>query len=244
MLFGIGGLGALYLAWARFQAPHGFKGRWWWAPLAFILGAIVLESASFITSLHKSRQRREGPGRAKFTGDNRQPELPTLLLRKTGALLSLTLALFGVSLTLLTGDGMWDAAATALIGLLLLVLAVALARKTKSLPATAQSGVTIQIESAGADQGRSRDRSLPRGCWGRRHRNPVRRRDDREGSMNTTTSTNAPSSRALTTDPPKLPGCAEHPGAFVSSEGCACRWDFSHVPTCQVVVLVDQAAAG
>jgi divalent metal cation (Fe/Co/Zn/Cd) transporter len=48
-------------------------------------------------------------------------------------LLGLTFALGGVSITLLTGDGRWDAAGTAMIGLLLVVIAAVLAVEMKSL---------------------------------------------------------------------------------------------------------------
>lgn len=49
----------------------------------------------------------------------KQPELPVILLEDLGALLGLVPGLFGVSLTLLTHDGTWDALGTAMIGLLL-----------------------------------------------------------------------------------------------------------------------------
>ncbi|MEO5317751.1 hypothetical protein PV761_04040 [Arthrobacter sp. CC3] len=75
VLFSLCGLAALFLAWAKFQAPHGFKGRWWWAPLAFILGAMVLESLSFITTLGISRRLRGGPARTGSSPGTGQPEL-------------------------------------------------------------------------------------------------------------------------------------------------------------------------
>jgi divalent metal cation (Fe/Co/Zn/Cd) transporter len=49
------------------------------------------------------------------------------------ALLGLVLALFGVALTLLTGDGTWDGIGTVCIGVLLVAVAVFLAVETKSL---------------------------------------------------------------------------------------------------------------
>ena len=59
--------------------------------------------------------------------------MPVILLEDCGALLGLVFALFGVSMTLLTGEGRWDAAGTALIGILLVVIAVILAGEMKSL---------------------------------------------------------------------------------------------------------------
>ena len=63
----------------------------------------------------------------------KQPELPVILLEDFGALVGLVFALFGVGLTLLTGNGIWDALGTGMIGLLLVAIAVVLAMETKSL---------------------------------------------------------------------------------------------------------------
>ena len=56
-----------------------------------------------------------------------------LLLEDAGALLGLIFALFGVGLTLLTGNGLWDAFGTLAIGVLLVFIAVFLAVEMKSL---------------------------------------------------------------------------------------------------------------
>jgi len=56
-----------------------------------------------------------------------------VLLEDSAALLGLVFALFGVAMTLLTGDGRWDSVGTAMIGLLLVVVAVVLAIEMKSL---------------------------------------------------------------------------------------------------------------
>ena len=56
-----------------------------------------------------------------------------VLLEDFGALIGLVFALFGVGMTLITGNGRWDAAGTAMIGVLLVVIAIILAIETKSL---------------------------------------------------------------------------------------------------------------
>ena len=56
-----------------------------------------------------------------------------LLLEDAGALLGLMFALFGVGMTLLTGNGLWDAFGTLAIGVLLVFIAVFLAVEMKSL---------------------------------------------------------------------------------------------------------------
>jgi len=59
--------------------------------------------------------------------------LPVVLLEDTGALIGLVLALFGVGLATITGNGVYDGLGTVAIGLLLVLIAVILALETKSL---------------------------------------------------------------------------------------------------------------
>ena len=133
VLFSVGGLFALYEAWEKIQHPHAIEGDFWWVPLAVLIGAIVAESFSFRTAIIESNHVRGKQGWVKFIRNAKQPELPVILLEDFGALVGLVFALFGVSLTLLTGNGIWDALGTAMIGLLLVAIAVVLALETKSL---------------------------------------------------------------------------------------------------------------
>ena len=133
VLFSVGGLFALYEAWEKFQHPHGIEGDFWWVPLAVLVGAILAESFSFRTAIIESNHIRGKQSWVKFVRNAKQPELPVILLEDFGALLGLLFALFGVSMTLVTGNGVWDALGTAMIGLLLVAIAVILAVETKSL---------------------------------------------------------------------------------------------------------------
>ncbi|WP_422758396.1 cation diffusion facilitator family transporter [Paenarthrobacter sp. C1] len=133
VLFSVGGLFALYEAWEKFQHPHGIEGGFWWVPLAVLVGAIIAESFSFRTAIIESNHIRGKQSWVKFVRNAKQPELPVILLEDFGALLGLVFALFGVSMTLVTGNGVWDALGTAMIGLLLVAIAVVLAMETKSL---------------------------------------------------------------------------------------------------------------
>jgi cation diffusion facilitator family transporter len=137
VLFSVGGLFALYEAyhkWHEAQAGHGaIEGRWWWVPLVVLLVAIGLESYSFRTAIAESNQVRGKRSWTEFVRSAKAPELPVILLEDLAALLGLVFALFGVGLTLLTGDGIWDAVGTAMIGVLLVTVAIALAVEMKSL---------------------------------------------------------------------------------------------------------------
>jgi cation diffusion facilitator family transporter len=133
VLFSVGGLFALYEAWGKLQHPHGIEGDFWWVPLAVLVGAIIAESYSFRTAIVESNHVRGQQSWVKFIRSAKQPELPVILLEDFGALLGLVFALFGVGLTLITGNGVWDALGTAMIGLLLVAIAAVLAVETKSL---------------------------------------------------------------------------------------------------------------
>ena len=133
VLFSVGGLFALYEAWGKIQHPHAIEGDFWWVPLAVLVGAIIAESFSFRTAIMESNHVRGKQSWVKFVRSAKQPELPVILLEDLGALVGLVFALFGVSLTLITGNGIWDALGTAMIGFLLVAIAAVLAVETKSL---------------------------------------------------------------------------------------------------------------
>ncbi|GAA2203124.1 cation diffusion facilitator family transporter [Sinomonas flava] len=133
VLFTVGGLFALFEAWEKFHDPHGIEGSWWWVPLAVLVGAVIAEGLSFRTAIHESNQIRGNQSWVSFVRSAKQPELPVILLEDFGALLGLVFALFGVSLTLITGNGVWDALGTAMIGILLVIIAGVLAVETSSL---------------------------------------------------------------------------------------------------------------
>lgn len=153
VLFSLGGLFALYEAWHKWGDPHPIEGRWWWVPLAVLLVSMGMEGSSLRTAVHESNHVRGSRSWWQFIRSAKAPELPVVLLEDAGALIGLVLALFGVGLTLLTGDGRWDAAGTAGIGLLLVVIAVVLAVEMSSLlvgeSASAEDVAAIQAALVG-----------------------------------------------------------------------------------------------
>jgi cation diffusion facilitator family transporter len=133
VLFSVGGLFALYEAYHKWQEPHPIEGRWWWVPLVVLVAAIGMEGFSFRTAIRESNHTRGDRSWVQFVRTAKAPELPVVLLEDAAALIGLVLALFGVSMTLVSDDGRWDAVGSAAIGLLLVVVAVVLGLETKSL---------------------------------------------------------------------------------------------------------------
>jgi cation diffusion facilitator family transporter len=139
VLFSVGGLFALYEAYHKYHEVHAghpnelITGRWWWVAIAVLLGAIVLETFSFRTAIIETNKVRGTASLAQFIRRAKSPELPVILLEDLAALIGLVLALFGVGLSKITGNGYFDVAGTAAIGLLLVSVAIILGIETKSL---------------------------------------------------------------------------------------------------------------
>jgi cation diffusion facilitator family transporter len=132
VLFSVGGLFAIYEGVHKLQHPEELTSPAW--AIGVLVVAIVLESFSLRTAIHETAAVK-APGQSywKFIRTARQPELPVILLEDIGALTGLTLALLGVGLATLTGNGIYDGLGTVAIGVLLVVIAVILAIETKSL---------------------------------------------------------------------------------------------------------------
>lgn len=131
VLFTLGAVFSIYEGVHKLAHPEHLESAQW--AIGILLTAIVLEAYSFRTAIHESNHVRGEQGWATFIRRSRSPELPVVLLEDFGALIGLTLALLGVSLTVLTDDPMWDAVGTISIGSLLAVIAVVLAVEMKSL---------------------------------------------------------------------------------------------------------------
>ena len=139
MLFSVGGLFALYEAYHKAHEVHDgvpnelLEGRWWWVAIVVLLGAIVMEGFSFRTAIGETNKIRGAATWPQFIRRAKSPELPVILLEDFAALIGLVLALLGVGLSKITGNGYFDVAGTAGIGLLLVMVAIVLAIETKSL---------------------------------------------------------------------------------------------------------------
>jgi cation diffusion facilitator family transporter len=131
VLFTVGGLFALYEGYSKIRHPHELE-HWYW-PVGVLVFAICAEGYSFRTAVKESTELRGEQSWVQFIRRAKAPELPIVLLEDFGALIGLVLALFGVGLTLATGEGVWDGVGTVCIGTLLVAIAVVLGIETKSL---------------------------------------------------------------------------------------------------------------
>jgi cation diffusion facilitator family transporter len=131
ILFSVGGVFSLYEGVDKIQHPHPLENVW--IPIVVLLIAMVLEGFSLRTAVRESNHIRGTDSWIAFIRRAKAPELPVVLLEDVAALTGLLFAFLGVMLTIITGDGVWDAISTICIGVLLVLVAIVLGIETKSL---------------------------------------------------------------------------------------------------------------
>ncbi|XVV02988.1 cation diffusion facilitator family transporter [Actinosynnema sp. CA-248983] len=131
LLFSLGSVFALYEGIHKLEAHEPLSSPW--VAVGILVVAIGLETYSFKTAIHESKLIKGDATWWQFIRQSKVPELPVVLLEDLGALVGLILALFGVGLTMITGNPVWDAVGTISIGVLLGVIAIILIVEMKSL---------------------------------------------------------------------------------------------------------------
>ena len=130
-IFSVGGLFAIYEAIKKLHHPHSLT--YPLVAVVILVVAIIMEFFSLRAAVQVSNLTRNGKSWGKFIRQSKNPELTVLLLEDLAALLGLFLALSGILLSLVTGNGIFDTIATFLIGSLLIVVAFVLGIEMKSL---------------------------------------------------------------------------------------------------------------
>ncbi|HEX9765889.1 MAG TPA: cation diffusion facilitator family transporter [Nitriliruptorales bacterium] len=151
ILFSLGGMFALYEGVEKIAHPHELASMEW-AIGVLVLG-LLLEGYSLRTAIVEAGRVRGNRSWMQFIRHARSPELPVVLLEDIGAMFGLVFALIAVVLSKLTGNPVWDGIGTAVIGVLLIVIAIVLAIEMKSLligeSATTQDERTIREHLGG-----------------------------------------------------------------------------------------------
>ncbi len=132
VLFSMGGLFALYEGINKFRHPHEIESIW--VAVAILVFGLLIEGYSLRTAVKEANHAKaDGVSWWSFIRNSKQPELPVVLLEDTGAEIGLLLALGGVIMAKVTGDGRWDAVGSMSIGILLILIAIVLIIEMKGL---------------------------------------------------------------------------------------------------------------
>ena len=146
ILFSLGGLYSLYEGVHKLQHPTAITSPGW--ALGVLVVGMLLEGYSLHAAWVACRQKRAGRRLipwARTTGD---VNLLVVVFEDLAAMFGLVVAFIAVGLTALTGDPMYDALGTCLIGALLLVVAVFLASQVRRLIVGFSTGPEIREDMA------------------------------------------------------------------------------------------------
>ncbi len=131
VLFSLGGVFSVYEGWHKFNHPEEITSPM--IAVGVLLFAIVAESISLWGCIREINKERRGRNYFKWFRESRRSELVVVFGEDIAALLGLGVALLAIALTVLTGDPVYDALGSGVIGVLLLVIAVYIAVEVKAL---------------------------------------------------------------------------------------------------------------
>ncbi len=131
LLFSLGGGFAMWEAVRTFldPSPHGSY-AWAYGVLA---AAFVFESASLVVGARAFLHEKAGRPVSEYLRDLRDPTVLVVVLEDSAALVSIVIAGAGLALAQRTGNELYDALASGLIGVILIAVAAFLAYDTYSL---------------------------------------------------------------------------------------------------------------
>jgi cation diffusion facilitator family transporter len=132
VLFSLGGVFSIYEGIDKLRHPHAVESAVW--AIGVLLGSMVMEGLSFRTGIREANAvRPAGESWWQFIRHTKNPDLPVVLLEDAAALVGLVIALAGVVIADLTGNGRWDGLGSLGIGVLLVAVAIVLVIEMSSL---------------------------------------------------------------------------------------------------------------
>lgn len=131
LLFSVGGMFSLYEGLHKLSAPEPLNHPW--VAVGVLVFAIIAESASMRAALHEVNKVRGSNTLWQWFRESRQAELVVVFGEDLAALLGLMFALAAVLLTMATGNPLFDAIGTMMIGVLLIIIAIFVAIEVKGL---------------------------------------------------------------------------------------------------------------
>ena len=131
MLFSMGGLFSIYEGWHKLSAHEELNQAW--VALVVLGLSVALEFGSLLGCLREIKKLRKGRSLAYWVKHTRNAELVVVLGEDLAALLGLVLAFIFVALAAATGNPVFDAAGSIVIGVILICVSIFIAIRIKGL---------------------------------------------------------------------------------------------------------------
>jgi len=151
LLFSMGGMFSVYEGVHKLQHPESLAAPW--LAIGVLLFAMAAEATSLWGCLREVNKIRGSQNLYTWFRETRQSELLVVFGEDVAALLGLAFALLAVGLAILTGNPLFDALGSIIIGLLLIIVALMIGAEVKQLligqgvdPATKQAIIDFLLE--------------------------------------------------------------------------------------------------
>lgn len=131
ILFSLGGLYSLYEGWHKLAHPEPLS--YPFVAIGVLVFAIVAEGISMWGCLREVNKVRKGRSYWQWFRESRQSELLVVFGEDLAALVGLAFALVAILVALITGNPIYDAIGTIVIGSLLLVIAMLIGNEVRAL---------------------------------------------------------------------------------------------------------------
>lgn len=131
VLFSLGGVFSVFEGWHKLNHPEEITMPM--IAIGVLLFAMVAESISLWGCIREINKERRGRNYFRWFRESRTSELVVIFGEDIAALLGLGIALIAITLTMLTGNPIFDALGSVMIGVLLLVIAIYIAIEVKAL---------------------------------------------------------------------------------------------------------------
>jgi len=132
LLFTLGGAFSIREGIHKYTDPVGPTTGYAWA-YGVLAGSLVFESLSLTVALRSLFHTKGRLSMFEALHEGHDPTVPTVVLEDSAALLSILVAGSGIAATEITGDFLWDALASVIIGATLIGVALFLAYENYSL---------------------------------------------------------------------------------------------------------------
>jgi divalent metal cation (Fe/Co/Zn/Cd) transporter len=148
----------------RIRNPESSDEGYWLAMGVLVIAAVFEGSIALRPALKQFNAERAGRSIPRSIQESKDPSLVVVVFEDVAALIGLAIAAVGLTLSRITGDGLWDGLASVLIGLLLAGVAWFIATEMKSLligeSATREERSRIRAATLGVDEVQRIDRLL------------------------------------------------------------------------------------
>ena len=131
MLFSVGGMFSIYEGLHKLGSDEPLKSPW--IAVGVLVFSIIVEGISMRACLVEVNKARGARSLWQWFRSTRQVELVVIFGEDLAALLGLSFALLAVSVTMATGNPVWDAVGTLAIGALLIIVAVFISIEVKAM---------------------------------------------------------------------------------------------------------------